>query len=79
MIRHKDSGRTFAVNDDGDARLAFLDDIETSSSFYWKCVEKDRWFRFKHEGRYLGHDGKESFHAENEASQVLRVLLHKVT
>ena len=64
VIRHKDSGQAVAVNDDGDVRLAFLDKGGTSSSCYWKCVEKDGWFGFKHEGRYLGHDGKGSFHAE---------------
>lgn len=29
VLRHKNSGRTFAVNDDGDVRLAFLDNVET--------------------------------------------------
>ena len=34
VIRHKNSDRAVAVNDDGDVRLAFLDNVETSSSCY---------------------------------------------
>lgn len=64
VIRHRDSGRAVTVNDDGDVRLAFLDNIGTSSSCYWKCDEKDGQFGFKHEGRYLGHDGNGGYHAE---------------
>lgn len=64
VIRYRDNGRAVAVNDDGDVRLTFFDNIGTSSSCYWKCEEKDGWFGFKHEGRYLGHDGNEAYHAE---------------
>lgn len=63
-IRHKGTGRAIAVNDDGDVRLALFDNAGTSSSCHWKCVEKDGWFGFKHEGRYLGRDGNGGFQAE---------------
>jgi predicted phage-related endonuclease len=61
VIRHRESGRAIAVNEDGDVRLTFFDNVATSQNCHWKCVEKNGWFGFKHEGRYLGHDGKRRF------------------
>ncbi|KAI4142211.1 MAG: hypothetical protein LQ340_007411, partial [Diploschistes diacapsis] len=64
VIRHRDSGRAIAVNEDGDIQLMFFHEVGTSQSCHWKCMEKDGWFGFKHEGRYLGHDNNWGFHAE---------------
>ena len=64
VIRQRQSGRAIAVNEDGNVRLTFFDNIATSQSCHWKCVEKDGWFGFKHEGRYLGHDGSRRFRSE---------------
>lgn len=64
VIRDRESGKAIAVNDDGDVRLSFFIFVATHQSCHWKCVEKDGWFGFKHEGRYLGHNGRGGFHAE---------------
>ena len=64
VIRHRESGQAIAVNDDGDVQLTFLDNVDMRESCHWKCVEKDGWFGFKHEGRYLGHDNSGNFIAE---------------
>ena len=64
VIRHRDSGQAIAVNEDGDVRLTLFEHVGTCQSCHWKCVEKDGWLGFKHEGRYLGHDAKRGFHSE---------------
>ena len=64
VIRHRESGLAIVVNEDGDVQLRFFYGVHTSQNCHWKCAEKNGWFGFKHEGRYLGHDGNWGFHAE---------------
>ncbi|ORY71020.1 uncharacterized protein BCR38DRAFT_404146 [Pseudomassariella vexata] len=67
VIRHRASGRAIAINDNGDVHLALFADVGTTQSCHWKCIETDGWLGFKHEGRFLGHDGRGGYRAEAKA------------
>lgn len=64
IIRHRQTGQAIGVDDEGDVRLMFFDNVGTIPSCHWKCVEQDGWFGFKHLGRYLGHNNRGGIHAE---------------
>ena len=66
VIRHRGSGLAIGVDDEGDIRLTFFDNVGTNQSCQWLCVEKDGWFGFKREGRYLGQDEDGELHAESK-------------
>ena len=65
-IRHIGSGHFIGLDDGGNVRLKAVENVGARESCHWRCHEKDGWFGFRHEGRFLGHSGEKDMHAESK-------------